>query len=563
MLLPLWTSRFLEAERAVDVNQTSFRRTLAQPPSIRLSSATLLQRVLMLSALLVLELIPISVYVHTGLPHQRGFGGHQIEGSLVVFAAFLICFGYEKAQNSYKSLIPGGSLPALINWWYLAGLGAVFLVLLALSPATSPNGTSSLVLGLVVGLSLFAVILAVFAFFPPALCLQLLRSTGRAWLYAGAAATAVSALIKFTGLLWVPASRLTFVLVEWLLHLFGFDVVSNPTAAIVGTKQFSVAIFAGCSGMEGIGLMLFFATMWLWFFRKEFRFPQALLLIPAGLVTIFFLNAVRITLLILIGNLGAPNAAVHGFHSQAGWIAFNVVVIGFALSAQRLPWIAMRKADRASGIQPMADATAAYLIPFLAILAAGMISRALSGGFEWLYPLRFVAAAAALWFFRSQYASLNWHFGWFAPVAGCAVFAMWIGLDSLSSAHADNSVGAGLASLPQAARVVWLTFRTLAAVVTVPIAEELAFRGFLLRRLISREFETVAPRTFTYFSVLASAIAFGILHGDRWLAGIVAGLVYAGAFLRRGRIGDAVVAHATTNTLLAAWVLMRGAWYMW
>jgi exosortase E/protease (VPEID-CTERM system) len=537
------------------VNQTS--HTPAQTPSKHLSSATLLQRVLVLATLLVLEVIPTSVYVQTAVTNQR------IAASLVAFAALFICFGYEKAQNSYKALILTEGLPALVNWWYLAGHVAVYLVALGLSTLTSPNGTSSLVLGSFVSSSLFAVILAVFAFFTPALCFQLLRSTGSAWLYAGAAATAVSTVLKLTGLLWVPASRLTFVLVEWLLHLFGSEVVSDPRAAIVGTQRFSVEINTACSGMEGMGLMLFFATMWLWFFRKEFRFPQALLLIPAGLVTIFFFNAVRITLLILIGNLGAPNVAVHGFHSEAGWIAFNVVAIGFALSAQRLPWISRRKADRALDIKPIGDTTAAYLIPFLAILAAAMISRAGSGGFEWLYPLRFFAAAAALWFFRSQYASLNWHFGWFAPVAGGAIFAMWIGLDSRSSAHADNSVGAGLASLPQAARVLWLTFRTFAAVVTVSIAEELAFRGFLLRRLISREFETVAPRTFTYFSVLVSSVAFGILHGDLWLAGIAAGIVYAVVFLIRGRIGDAVVAHATTNALLAAWILMRGAWYMW
>ncbi len=517
----------------------------------------MLQRVLVLTALLVLEVIATSLCVHTAFSHQR------IAESLVAFAAIFICLGYEKALNSYKALIPTEDLPTLINWRYLAVHAAVYLVALGLSTLTSPNGTSSLVLGSFVGLSLFAVIPAVFAFFPPAVCFRLLRSTGSAWLYAGVAATSVNVLLRVTGLLWAPAARLTFVLVAWLLHLFSSGVVSEPRTLIIGTPKFTVAIFDTCSGMEGIGFMLLFATMWLGYFRKEFKFPQALLLIPAGLATIFFFNAVRLTLLILIGSLGAPNVAVHGFHSEAGWIAFNVVAIGFVLSAPRLPWISIPKAHRAPDDKPIRDATAAYLVPFLAILAAAMLSRAASGGFEWLYPLRFLAAAAALWFFRSQYTSLNWHFGWFAPVAGCAVFAMWIGLDSRSSAHADNSVAAGLALVPQTATVVWLTFRTLAAVVTVPIAEELAFRGFLLRRLISREFETVAPRTFTYFSILASSVAFGILHGDRWVAGIVAGIVYAVVFLLRGRIGDAVVAHATTNALLAAWILTRGAWYLW
>lgn len=545
------------------MNQPLPKSTQAQPFLIWFREAGLLQRILVLTSLLVLELIPLSVYVHTGLTVQRGFGGQEIAGWLVAFEALFICFGYKRAQELYKALIPTEGLRPLISWRYLAGHAAVFVLVLGLSTLTSPNGTSAFVLGAFIGSSLLAVVLAAFAFFPPALSFQLLRSTGSAWLYAGAAAIAASGLMKFTRALWVPASHLTFVLVEWLLRLFSSDVVSDPKAAMVGTQRFSVEILVLCSGMEGMGLMLFFALIWLWFFRKEFRFPQALLLIPAGLLTMFFMNAVRITLLILIGNAGAPDIAMHGFHSEAGWIFFNVAAIGFAVSAQRLPWIAVRKTGRSLDVKPIRDATAAYLIPFLAILAAAMISRAVSGGFEWLYPLRFFAAVAALWYFRSQYASLNWHFGWFAPVAGCAVFAMWIGLDSLANARADNSIGAGLASLPQAARAAWLTFRTLAAVVTVPIAEELAFRGFLLRRFISRDFESVDPRTFTFFSVLASSVAFGILHGDRWLAGIVAGIVYAAAFLRRGRIGDAAVAHATTNALLAAWVLAGGTWYLW
>ena len=49
----------------------------------------------------------------------------------------------------------------------------------------------------------------------------------------------------------------------------------------------------------------------------------------------------------------------------------------------------------------------------------------------------------------------------------------------------------------------------------------------------------------------------------RWLAGTVAGMVYALAVYRRGSLGDAVVAHAVTNALIAATVLCFGAWGLW
>jgi CAAX prenyl protease-like protein len=113
------------------------------------------------------------------------------------------------------------------------------------------------------------------------------------------------------------------------------------------------------------------------------------------------------------------------------------------------------------------------------------------------------------------------------------------------------------------ARIGWLSVRTLAAVVTVPIAEELAFRGFLLRRLISSDFEAVSFQRWTFLAVMGSSVAFGLMHGDRWIAGTVAGLLYAVAQKWQGRIGDAVVAHGVTNALIAAWVLMGGHWSLW
>jgi CAAX prenyl protease-like protein len=100
-------------------------------------------------------------------------------------------------------------------------------------------------------------------------------------------------------------------------------------------------------------------------------------------------------------------------------------------------------------------------------------------------------------------------------------------------------------------------------VITVPIAEELAFRGFLLRRLIAADFEAVSLQRWTLLAVLVSSVAFGLMHGDRWVAGSIAGLLYAGAQRWRGRIADAVVAHGITNALVAIWVVWGGHWSFW
>ncbi len=96
----------------------------------------------------------------------------------------------------------------------------------------------------------------------------------------------------------------------------------------------------------------------------------------------------------------------------------------------------------------------------------------------------------------------------------------------------------------------------------VPIAEELAFRGYLIRKLVSADFERVALGHFTWVSFLGSSILFGSLHAQ-WIAGTLVGMIFALAICRRGLMSDAIVAHATTNGLLTAYTLMTGRRSLW
>ena len=121
---------------------------------------------------------------------------------------------------------------------------------------------------------------------------------------------------------------------------------------------------------------------------------------------------------------------------------------------------------------------------------------------------------------------------------------------------------AGLAALPYWAAGLWIFFRVIGSVITVPIVEELAFRGYLIRKLIARDFENVPLNQFTWLSFLLSSVLFGLLHG-RWVAGIIAGMLFALALYRRGQLGDAVFAHVTANGLIAAYVLVYGKWALW
>ena len=394
-------------------------------------------------------------------------------------------------------------------------------------------------------------------------------------------AAAAVAAIKASQLLWGPAAEITFRIVRILLQPLLPDLHSDPGSLVLGTPRFAVQIAEICSGLEGIGLLLAFCAGWLWLFRRDYFFPRALLIVPVGVIVIFLLNAVRIAAIVLIGNAGYERVALLGFHSQAGWIAFNLTAFGIAVLAHNTPWVsrvahrtrsgssaaaAASGAAAAAGPVPAVNPTAAYLMPLLAILAAGMVSHALSAGFEYLYPLRFLAALAVLWVFRQSYGGANLGFSWRGPAVGAAVFCLWLGAAAVLAQPPGASAGAApeaLAMLPEPLRILWIVCRVLAAVGTVPLAEELAYRGYLMRRLVSRRFETVPFSAARWPALVVSALAFGLMHGALWLPGIAAGLAYGALAMRTGKLGESIAAHGTTNALLAAYVLIFDLWQLW
>jgi exosortase E/protease (VPEID-CTERM system) len=523
-----------------------------------------------LALLLVAELVGFSLLFDTqaidGKPGLTGIladDGPVIVNGLLAFAGFFVAFSYSKAKPLFQKFCaetaPAGQTGKLLATHFLT-LAAFFWLTTELF-ASRLTGDAVVVGWLLLGLVQTA--LAVFAFFPLSLCVEIVRTTGFAWLCAAGGSVSAMSLLKASRLLWGPTTEATFQCLRILLGLFSRNLVVHPATKTIGTSTFSVTIAPACSGLEGLGLMLAFSLVWLWISRNEVILSRAVAIIPIIVAAMFPLNVLRIASLILIGNAGAPSIAVGGFHSQAGWIVFNSVAIGFCFAANRVSWLWKREQTSVPQQAAQSNPTAAYLVPFLAILGASMISRATQANFEWLYPLRFVAAAGSLVFLRREYRNLNWRCGWIAPAIGVVVFALWMALDRFAAPSGENGIAKGLAALPMIARVIWLTFRVLTAVIIVPIAEELAFRGYLARRLVSSHFESVAFQQYSWIAILISSIAFGAMHGDRWFAGIVAGILYAFAAKKQGRIGDAVVAHGVTNALIAVWVLVGGHWSLW
>jgi exosortase E/protease (VPEID-CTERM system) len=542
-----------------------------QSGTVRLSFSQfgLLARLLTAVAILAVETLLISGLIQSPLLDSLTGAArvtHDIQHWLFRFAiayaaSFAILLFLRGSGTIASTLAAPADAPVRVSWLALhLALLAPFALLSAQLYRGGDAPFALLALGWhACGLAAVAALFAGLA--PLRVWGAAIRRTRSLPLYALLPAAGAMLAYKLSQMLWAPASALTFQIVQFLVHPLVPSLHTDVATLTLFTSHFSVQVSEECSGLEGVGLMLAFCGAWLWYFRREYIFPRALLIVPVAVLLIFLLNSIRIAALVLIGDAGYQKIAAVGFHSQAGWIAFNLGAFAVAYVAKRSRWLNRTLVEPAAAAAAVTDATAAYLMPLLAILAAGMLIHALSSGFDFLYPLRIVCAVAALWAFRNSYGGLDWGFSWRGVLTGIAVFGVWAAVAHFATTPAVAP--AELAQLPGAQRAAWIACRAAAAIITVPIAEELAFRGYLMRRLVRADFESLSLSSVPWTAVLISAIVFGITHGRLWIAGIIAGLGFGALAVRTGKIGESVAAHATTNALIAMQVLLFGQWQLW
>lgn len=538
------------------------RRDRAFPIATRLGVAA---AVLVLEAALATLLGDAKPWVaHGGAGALLGRVGGVVQLGSAVAVALAITAGprLRKDWHRLSREIPDAPVSVrtlCLHGGVYAGFVAVTHALFGRAPDEVPN--AGLLFGLWLAAGVASAFSLLFAFVPVLRLRPLLRGLSGpllAGLVVGALAWAAG---QATELLWEPLSQVTLHGVRALLGVFSSQVVYEPAELLVGTPKFTVAVSSLCSGYEGVGLISVLLGVYLVHSRASLRFPRVLIILPAAISVIWLANIVRIVLLIGVGNSISPAVAEQGFHSKAGWVFFCATALLAIFVTQRSKYFARDEgaAHVASSQAPMENPTAPLLVPFLAVVAASLVGGLFAAGFDALYPLRVVAGVAALVVFRESYKSLGFRVRLVPVLLGVAVFIPWMFYAPVPDAETQAAWTAGYEALPAWAGVAWLLSRCVGTVVIAPVVEELAFRSFLIRRLIKRDFTAVSGAHFTWLSFLGSSILFGAIH-QRMLAGMLAGMVYAFAVYRRGRVEDAIVAHGTTNALLAACALGGETW---
>jgi len=219
-------------------------------------------------------------------------------------------------------------------------------------------------------------------------------------------------------------------------------------------------------------------------------------------------------------------------------------------------------------LEALLDAASAW-VPFLAE------SRALLP--LWLYPIKIVVVLGALVYGWCQYDELrdklcaSLREGVLTIGTGVAVYLAWVRMDwswaTLGQGAGYNPWQAGVSAGALLAAV-----RLFGAAVVVPIMEELFWRSFLLRFVISLfpeektnvtpEFTSIPLGTFTPLSFVVTVVLFGSEH-TLWLAGMMAGAIYNLLLYKTRRLWPCVLAHGVTNLLLGVHVLVTQEWQWW
>jgi len=90
--------------------------------------------------------------------------------------------------------------------------------------------------------------------------------------------------------------------------------------------DFSVIIGPPCSGIEGLGMFMGLFALLFFYDYENLNFKKTFVVFFFGLIGTYFINILRITLLMVIGTK-YPRFSLGLFHSQAGWLLFSVYVL--------------------------------------------------------------------------------------------------------------------------------------------------------------------------------------------------------------------------------------------
>lgn len=199
----------------------------------------------------------------------------------------------------------------------------------------------------------------------------------------------------------------------------------------------------------------------------------------------------------------------------------------------------------------------------------------------WLYPLQTIVTLLVLASYWTRYEFRPFRGISVAVAAGLVGIAVWIApgflferlhmslgpLQFLGFTSRAGNVPSFLAAQDQSG-LYWLTvaMRFVRLVIAVPLAEEIFWRGFLMRYLTQLEgdYWQVPFGTFHWRSLVGVTTLFVMVHAQAdYFGAAVFGILMYWVTVRTKSLTACVVMHATANLLLGLYVLGTRQWGYW
>jgi CAAX prenyl protease-like protein len=217
-----------------------------------------------------------------------------------------------------------------------------------------------------------------------------------------------------------------------------------------------------------------------------------------------------------------------------------------------------------------------YVVPFLLYLGLVQIPAAYAEHYACLYTAAVVIVGVATFWLLYGRGLLRPHLRVAAGIiVGLVGIALWIVICQLAwDEHISALLPSWLRPGPRvafnpfsaiadpAARWGFVVARFTGLTVLVPVAEELFWRGFLARWLISPDWQTQPLGRFTPFSFVGVTFLFTLAHPE-WLAAAVYCVLLNLLLMWTRDLWNCVVAHGVSNLVLGIYVVATESWQLW
>ena len=218
----------------------------------------------------------------------------------------------------------------------------------------------------------------------------------------------------------------------------------------------------------------------------------------------------------------------------------------------------------------------AYILPmaaFLAFIWVGTKGEETGHGNTWYpaaYAARVVVVGAMLILLRRHYTKIRWNHWWLGVIVGVVGIFQWVGMQILLEKHFEffrpgpNVFNPDLFFTDAGTRIAFECVRLIGAVIVVPFMEELFWRDYCWRSIIApNDFKLARVGEWDWKAFVIVPLIFAVVHGNWWLTAIGWAFMIGGLLAYTKSLGACIVAHATTNLLLGAWVLYSRQWSLW